>query len=287
MKKLLASLGVAMLLLTACGREAEIDGSDLTTAESSAPTASADATATSAPGATAKASAAPGGAAATGAPASAAATSAPGTSSGGTPAEGKANTPADGTYVYTYTGESSDPFNPAGPPRKFNGELTRESTHSGNVYTEEITNSEEAGRRTVRTRWSSTKVEMLSLRTQSPVGDFACEFDPPIVIAKFPLKAEVYPTQQLKGEGNLCTGSIDITYVRKTTVADATKKSWPVWEVKVRTQGESGQLKLTQNETRYVSPELGFEVKTVANVEGQYGAQRFKSNSTSTLKSHP
>jgi hypothetical protein len=287
MKRLLALVAVAMMVLAACGREAEIDGSGLTTGASSAPTASADAGATSGPDATAEASASPRAGGATAAPASAAATRAPSGAARPAPPEGRVNPPADGTYVYAYSGEASDPFNPAGPPSKFSGELTREVSHSGSTYTEEITNSEQAGRVTIRTRWSSTKVEMLSLRTESAAGDFGCTFNPPLVIARLPLKPETYPSQQLKGEGSACDGTLDITIVRKTTAQDTTKKSWPAWEVKVKTQINSGQLKIVQNETRYISPELGVEVKTLGQSDGQYATQKFRTSSTSTLKSHP
>jgi hypothetical protein len=287
MKKVLAFLAAAMLLLAACGREGPEDSSALTTSDPSAPTASADAVASEAPGAaTAKASA-PAGSTATTAPGTSAATAAPATSDRTAPAEGRANPPADGTYVYNYSGEASDPFNPAGPPTKFSGELTNEISHSGSTYTAEITNSEQPGRTTIKTRWSAAKVEMLSLQTESAAGDFGCTFNPPLLITKFPIKPETFPTQQLKGEGNACNGSLDITVVRKTTAADATKKSWSVWEVKVKTQIKSGQLTITQNETRYVSPELGVEVKSVGTSDGQYAAQKFKTSSTSTLKRHP
>jgi hypothetical protein len=286
MKKALAATALAMLLLSACGREARLD-TDTLTAASAEPTASAEAAASAAPGATAEVTASVGPGGATAAPTSAAATTRPATSGGGAPPEGRANPPADGTYTYAYNGEASDPFNPSGPPTKFSGELTNEISHSGSTYTSELTNSEQAGRTTIKTRWSAAKVEMLSLRTESAAGDFGCTFNPPLVITRFPIKPETYPTQQLKGEGNACDGQLDIQVVRKTTAVDATKKSWPVWEVKVKTHLESGQLKITQNETRYVSPELGVEVKTVGSSDGQYATQKFRTSSTSTLKSHP
>ncbi len=288
MKKILAFLAVSTLLLAACGREAELDGSALATGgPTSAPTASAGAAATDAPKATATARAAAGGGAATSAPTSAASTAAPATSERNAPPEGRANTPADGAYVYAYSGTASDPFNPSGPPEKFDGELTSEYSHSGNVYTAEITNSEQPGRTTIRTRWSSAKVEMLSLKTESAAGDFGCTFDPPLLITKFPIKPETYPKQTLRGEGNACDGTLEITVVKKTTQKDATGKTWSVWEVKVKTMLKSGQLTLTQNETRWVSPELGVEVRSNGSSDGKYAAQSFKTTSTSSLKKHP
>jgi hypothetical protein len=292
MKRVLAVLAAAMLLLAACGREGAEDESTLTS-ESAVPTASAGggAEATDVPDAAATASAAAGGGAtgggATTAPTSAARTAAPATSDRKPPAEGRANPPTDGTYVYSYSGTASDPFNPSGPPEKFNGELTTQSSHSGSTYTAEITNSEQPGRTTIRTRWSSTKVEMLSLKTESAAGDFGCTFDPPLLIIKFPIKPETFPTQTLKGEGNACNGSLDITIVKKTTQKDATGKSWSVWEVKVKTTLKSGQLTLTQQETRWLSPELGVEIRSNGTSDGKYAAQSFKTTSTSALKKHP
>jgi hypothetical protein len=287
MKKMLAVLAAAMMLLAACGREGTQDESTLTS-ESSAPTASSDAGATDAPGASAQASAAAGaGAGASTAPSSAARTAAPATSSRAAPAEGRANPPADGTYVYSYNGTASDPFNPSGPPEKFAGELTRTLSHSGTTYTDETTNSEQPGRTTIKTRWTSAKVEMLSLKTESAAGDFGCVFDPPLLITRFPVKPETYPKQTLKGEGNACNGSLEITIVRNTTQKDATGKAWKVWEAKVRTTLKSGQLTLTQNETRWVSPELGVEIRSNGSSDGKYATQSFKTTSTSSLKKHP
>jgi hypothetical protein len=292
MKKVPAFLAAATLLLAACGSEGKIDGSALTS-ESSAPTSpgasDGDAAApseTDAPEASAQASAAAGGGGATAAPTSAARTAAP-SASRPAPPEGRANPPVDGTYVYAYSGTASDPFNPAGPPQKFNGELTTKISHSGNTYTAEITNSEQAGRTTIKTRRSSTKVEMLSLKTESAAGDFGCTFDPPLTITKFPIKPETFPTQQLEGEGNACDGQLDITVVRKTTQKDATGKSWSVWEVKVKTTLKSGQLTLTQQETRWASPDLGVEIRSDGSSDGKYAGQSFKTTSTSSLKKHP
>lgn len=287
MKKAVAVLGAAMLLLAACGREGA-EESALATAQSLPPSVSPDAAATQAPDATASAAAATDRGTATTAPtARAQTTAAPRTSTRAAPPAGRANPPADGTYRYTYSGTASDPFNPSGPPERFNGELTTEFSHSGNVYTAEITNSEQAGRTTIRTRWSSVKVEMLSLKTESAAGEFGCTFNPPLVITKFPVKPETYPTQELKGEGNACNGTLDITIVRNTTQKDATGKSWNVWEARVKTTIKSGQLTLTQNETRWVSPELGVEVRSNGSSDGKYAAQSFKTTSTSALKSHP
>jgi hypothetical protein len=286
MKKGLAFLVVGTLLFAACGRERAINEDALTTSEpSAAPTSAANAGESAKPAASAPASAAPAGAASA-APSAAAATSAP-VAAAKPPPEGRINAPRDGAYVYSYSGTASDPFNPTAPPQKFNGELTNDSSHSGAVYTSETTNSESPGRTTIRTRWSSARVEMLSLKQETPAGDFSCTFNPPLLIIKFPVKPETYPQQQLKGSGNACNGTLDIQIVNKQTVTDGTGKSWSTWQVKVRNTLKSDQLTVTQNETRWVSPELGTEVRANRTTDGKYAAQSFKTTSTAVLKKHP
>jgi hypothetical protein len=282
----MALLAAALLLFAACGREGGKDESTLTTSDASAgPTASAAAGSSAAPGASAGASAAPALGASAKPSAVAGATSAPAAVK--PPPEGRANPPKDGTYTYAYSGSASDPFNPTAPPSRFSGTLTNEHTHSGSVHTTETTNSETPGRTTIRTRWSTAKVEMLSLKNQSSAGEFGCTFDPPLLITKFPIKPETYPQQQLKGEGNACSGTLDITIVKKETVKDGNGKAWSTWQVKVKTTLKSDQLTITQNETRWIAPELGVEVKTNGASDGKYATQSFKTTSTSALKKYP
>src|SRR5262249_26362507 len=163
---------------------------------------------------------------------------------------------------YAYSGSASDPFNPGAPPQKFSGELDTKYTSNGTTHTAEVTNSENPGRQTTTTRWLADKVEMLSLKTESAAGDFGCTFNPPLVITKFAIKPETFPQQQLKGSGNACDGTLDIQIVRKTTAKDATGRTWSVWQVHVKTTLHSGQLRITQDETRYMSPDLGVEVRS-------------------------
>jgi hypothetical protein len=274
---------VAFLLLVAgCGREgaltSELTGTSPTPEATTTPAATGPA---SSPGATA----------------TAAATAAPGT--GGTggqqtappAAQGGVNTPKDGKYVYTYKGEATDPFNPAAPPQKFDGELTIESSHQGNVYTSEQTNTESPGRVTTRSRWEATRITLLSFKTETAGGDFSCTFDPPLLIAKIPIKPETFPTQQLKGTGNACDGKLDISVQAKETVQDATGKSWSTWRVRVKLQVGNEQFTNTTDQTQWFSPELGIEIKTdeVSNgeVRSPGGAQKFSGKSGSVLKSHP
>jgi hypothetical protein len=284
-RKLLALLAVAVMLFAACGKE----GEEATLAEgeaTAAPSASAAVAsgAKAAPGATT----APGGAAKTTAPAAtgAAATRAPGAQPP-PPAQGGANRPKDGTYVYNVNGSASDPFNPAAPPQKYSGEQTKVLSHQGDVYTEETTSSEQAGRTTIRTRWATDRVTMLSFKSETQGGEFSCTFNPPLLITKFPTKPETYPKQQLKGQGNACNGSLEITIVKREMVKDASGRAWSTWQAKVRLMFKTEQVTVTNNETRWVSPDLGETIKSVATADGKFGPTTFKGTANTLLKTHP
>lgn len=268
------------LLVAGCGREGPLV-SGLTAGSTPAATTTPAPTATATAGpqatATASASAAPGGdgATQTAKPAS----------------QGGVNTPKDGSFVYTYKGESTDPFNPAAPPQSFDGELTIDSSHQGNIYTSEQTNTEEPGRVTTRTRWEATRILLLSYKTETGGGDFSCTFDPAPVILKIPIQPEKFPTQTLKGSGNACDGSFDLEVVAKESVKDAAGTSWSTWRIKVRLQLGNEQFTLTTNQTQWFSPDLGIEIKTEETSNGEVrtpgGSQQFSGKSNSVLKSHP
>jgi hypothetical protein len=286
MKKAITTVAILALLFAACGREGGKEDTLTQSGASAAPTATAKSGAvasTASPGATDEVTDAPGGATARPA-ATAAATSGPARTA---PPEGRSNPPKDGTYVYAYKGEASDPFNPAAPPQKFSGELNNDISHEGNVYTSETTNSESAGRTTLRTRYSTSKVELLSFKVESQGGDFGCTFNPPLLITKFPIKPETYPKQNYAGEGNACDGSLEVQIIGKETVKDATGKAWSTWKAHVRTTFKSDQLDITQDENRWVSPELGIEIKTIGTTKGKFATTNFDAKNDSVLKSHP
>jgi hypothetical protein len=201
------------------------------------------------------------------------------------------NTPKDGRYVYTYKGEASDPFNPTAPPEPFDGERTVEVSHSGNVYTSEETNTEMPGRFTLRTRWEPSRIQLLSFQTETAAGDFNCNFDPPLLIAKIPIRPETFPTQPFKGSGNACEGKLDITVERQEAMKDTTGRSWSTWRIRVKLQAGNDQFTSTTDQTQWFSPDLGIEVRADGTSQGEFrtptGSQRFEGKSTSVLKSHP
>ncbi|MGH2651285.1 MAG: hypothetical protein ACRDHK_08755, partial [Actinomycetota bacterium] len=256
-KRPLIVLLASLLLYAACGQEGNIvPGLASSDGDPAGPTPSAGTAAEPSP-------TAPG---ATKAPAATAAATAP---PGGTQAqptkpvaEGGINPPKDGRYVYTYQGESTDPFNPGAPPQKFSGELYSEVSHQGNVYTEEQTNTETPGRFTTRTRWESSRILLLSFNTETAGGDFSCVFDPPLTIANIPIKPGTIPTQTFKGRGNACNGKLDITVETKENTTDANNKTWSAWRVKVRIEAGNEQFNTITDERQWLAPELGVEVRT-------------------------
>lgn len=204
------------------------------------------------------------------------------------------NPPSDGTYVYDLEGSSTDPFNPAGPPREFadDAEATVDVTHSGDVYTSETTNSESPGVSTTKTKWESSRVLLLSLKTETGGGDFGCVFDPPIVATKLPPAPEAYATQEWQCKDSEGSGSTDITIVGQEDVTDANGKTWSTWKVETHTVFDFGQASGVQDDTRWVAPELGMDVRSEGSSEGEFelGAgqtQPFTSESRTVLKRHP
>jgi hypothetical protein len=290
MKKGRVVAGVALVLLlgAACGKEnAPDEVLTVDTGASPAPGAAAtnapDASAApgatdAAPGATTKPAATAAGTRATAGPV----TTAP---------PGERQPPKDGRYTYANSGKRTDPSNPAAGQQPFEGERYDDISHSGDTYTIESTNTEEAGRIVTKLRWAASRVELLQITIETQIGTYSCRFDPVLVITKFPVKPETYPTQTFKGEGNACNGKLDITVVKKETQKDATGKSWEAWQAKVRTETKPPNLSIVTNETQWVAPDLGVSVRSEGASNGEYksGATTFKFSSTSTavLKKYP
>lgn len=291
-RRILATLAAALMLLAACGREGdpeEVSGlGDSSPTPSATVEADAEADETSEPGSTEEPE---GGAATTSGPAATAAGSTATSGPVRTAAPGRASPPKDGTYTYTYEGKGNDPTNPAAGEQSFSGERYDKISHSGGTYTTETTTSEDAGRTTIKTRWTDTKVEMLEIVIESQAGTFSCRFDPPLVITKFPIKPETYPTQTFKGDGNACDGKLDITIVKKEDVKDAAGKAWSTWNVKVHTEIRPPNLVIIQDETRWVSPDIGVGIRSQGTQDGTFksGATTFKFDNsfTSVLKKRP
>jgi hypothetical protein len=201
--------------------------------------------------------------------------------------------PKDGSYVYRADGSSTNPFSPPNsPPQKFSNEtVTQKVSHSGNVVTTEQTTSMSAGTSTQKTRWEADRVLLLSVNTSTPQGDYGCTFNPPLLITKFPVKPGTIPTQKFKGSGNACSGSLDITIVKREATTDANGKSWDTWRVQVKTTANAGQFTQSSNETRWVAPAISSEIRSTGNsdvkITGAGGSQTAHQTLTIALKSYP
>lgn len=203
------------------------------------------------------------------------------------PASGTSNEPKAGTYTFETKGEATDPFNPTAPPEKYEGESTAEISRDGAITTRSDSSDRQAGRVTTRTKRETSRVLMLSFKAETPAGDFSCEFDPPLVVTKFPVKPEKYGRQDFKGKGNACDGYVEIEVLRKEAAKDANGKSWDTWAVFIKQYFQTDQLKSTSEQTRWISPDLGIEVKTDGKSSGQFGAQKFEATGQSFLRDYP
>jgi len=280
-KSVLVAVAIAMLL-AACGKAKQ---SNVTLGEtSSSPGASTSA----APGSSKapKASAAPG---TTKAP-SASSSSSSGTKNVTTPkpaSQGGANPPKDGTYTYRTDGNSNSPQ--TGPQTYTNQTVTSKISHSGNVYsTAQSTNQ---GTSTSKNQWTSTEVLFLSININSPYGTFSCTYNPPLVITKFPTKPETFPQQKLDGSGNACGGTLDISVLRKENVTDAAGHTWSAWlyHVKITSSFTYNGAPVTSksDEMRWFSPDIGVQVKSVADTTMTSALGTTTGHSTTLLKTRP
>jgi len=281
-KPLLLALTL-LLVMGACSKSKEGNLTLGGTSASPGATAATGGTATSAPKTSAKA----------GGTKPAATTSSSGTKGGSqsTPKPapaGGSNTPKDGSYGYTVSGTATNPQ--TGQPSNYSNQtVTAKISHKGDVYSTEQSSNQ--GTNTSKDQWTSTKVLFLSVSISSPYGTFSCTYKPPLTIAKFPTKPETFPQQQLSGSGNACGGTLDIQVLRKENVADATGHSWSSWVIHVKINSSfkyNGQTITTKSdEMRWVSPDLGVQVKSVADTESDTPFGKAKGHATSLLKSHP
>jgi hypothetical protein len=287
-RKVPVAIIVLLLVATACGggkKESALTG---TSGSSATPGAGASA----APGKSAAPAKSGGSKSSTG---GAATGKAAGQTGNGKPVVGAGgiSPPKDGKYVYRLDGEATNPFTPASPPQKFSNEtLTKTVSHSGNVITTEQSSSVSAGRSTQKVRWESNRILLLYIKAETPQGEYTCTFDPPLLITKFPLRAETIPTQNFKGQGNACSGKLDITVERQESAKDATGRSWSAWKVHVQTEGNSAQFTQKSDDTRWVVPVLGLvEVHTQGttdlSIKGAGGTQNSHGSQQTALKSYP
>jgi len=285
MRKALLTTVALALVLAACGKAKETNLNLGVSSASPGTTSSAAPGETTAP----KSSSAPG---ATKAPSSSSSSSSTSGSKGSTttpkPAPpGGANTPKDGTYDYRADGSVTS--NGSNPQNYSNQTVTADISHSGNVYTTKQTTQQATT--TSKDQWTSTKILFQSVEISSPYGTFSCTYNPALTIAKFPTKPETFPQQHLSGSGNACGGTLDIQVLDKENVVDASGHTWSAWKihVKINSQFKYNGTPVTaqSDEMRWFSPDLGVEVKSIANGSNTSPLGKTTSKTTTVLKSHP
>lgn len=203
---------------------------------------------------------------------------------------GEITPPQPGTYVYDLTASSIDPDDPDAPDRRVEGEQSETISVEGDVYSSEITIEGNPGFVTViRTRWEERSVLLLSSETTTPDASSRCTFEPPVEIVHLPTREERFPTQEWDGPG--CQGRTDITVLGAQTVRDATGRAWATWKFEVRTETTSPGGSVVETETRWLSPELGRDVRTDRIADGERssptGTRRFHNATQTVLKSNP
>ena len=226
MKKVLAFLAAAMMLLAACGREGTGGRRlTLTTSDPSAPTASSDAAASDAPDATARPRRHP-----AAAPrrrhrlvrGNGRARNVVARRTGRGPGE-----PAGRRQLrqYAYSGEASDPFNPTGPP----DEVQRHADQRVLAQRHDLHRRDHEQRTAGPDDDQDALVvhegrdALASRRSRPPATSGArstprCDHEVPDQAGDLP------DSSSSRASGNACNGSLDITIVKKTTAADATRQ---------------------------------------------------------------
>lgn len=202
-------------------------------------------------------------------------------------AAGEITPPEPGTYVYEISGRSLDPDD---PERVLNSvdrvELIEEVTADGDTFTSEITTEGSPGVVTrIETRWERDRLLLVSSDTESEAGGSTCAFEPPVTVTRIPIRAGDLPTQTWETEG--CSGSIDVSVVGRATAPDATGQRWETWKLEVRTETSAPGVSTVETETRWLSPELGKEIRSERVAEGERGERRFHNVTQTALRSHP
>lgn len=196
--------------------------------------------------------------------------------------------PKSGAYTFNAKGEASDPTNPTAPPQKYEGTATAEVSRSGDVVTREDTADNSPGNVTLVTKYEDARILLMSFKAETTAGDFSCTLDPPIVIATFPVKVGQKFGGDFKGDGNACEGSsVSIEVTKQEAAKDASGKSWDTSVIVVKQILKSGQLSTNSEQTRWISPDLGVEIKTSGKTSGSFGATKFSGSGTTVLKDYP
>jgi len=178
--------------------------------------------------------------------------------------------PRPGTYVYDLIGLGETKSKvPAG------SQLTEQISVSGDVYTVEVTNNQNANTQRIEFRWEDGRVVRLANETVLGGRRTSCRYDPPLEVLRIPIRQEEYREQEATG----CDETTQISVVGREKIEDAEGKAWETWALELHSDsgGRSDQA------TRWFSPELGREIRIDTASETPEG----RNETSQLLRSYP
>jgi hypothetical protein len=206
--------------------------------------------------------------------------------------EGEVNRPKSGTYYYEYSSESTNAATPDEPKAtsKPDAQLARKIGYQGSNGMAVGERSTE-GPAVAETNYVWEDDRLLEVGSELRQGEQTntCTYEEPVIALKFPLKAESYGDQSTEGDGEACGGTRKIEVVEETTTTDANGNPWSVWHIKITTTSESNGLRIERTDQRWLSPDLGTDVRyeTDARYINPEGGVSAASKSVATLKTYP
>lgn len=206
--------------------------------------------------------------------------------------QGRVNLPAEGTYRYEYTAESTNNTLPDATPQRADDDarLTSEVTVEGEVVTISDETTEGPAVATVNRRLAEDGVYDLSFETTSPRGTAGCTFDEPVQILPIPLEEREFEPQPFAGDGASCDGERKVTVEGAEDIQDAQGTTWSTWKVVMENTVRSNVgLSSTSTLTAWFSPDLGKEIKieSVAETIDPEGQVAARGESSQLLSRYP
>lgn len=133
------------------------------------------------------------------------------------------------------------------------------------------------------TQWEPGRVLLLYTNLLSD-GEHRCVYEPPVEILRLPIQAQVLPAQPW--EGAECSGEIQVSVLRKESVSAAGRR-WEAWKVRQVMRYVMGDLEGTRDDTIWISPDLGVELKIERKADVTRSGDRLRMRQTMLLKEYP
>jgi hypothetical protein len=198
------------------------------------------------------------------------------------------NRPADGTYLYTYETEVTQPQK---SPRRStpDAELSSKVTIDGDVVTIAERSTEGSAVATVKRRYTEQGVVELSFGTKTEQGSTGCELSEPLTVVPLPLEKGELDPERIDGEGASCEGERTVSVGDAEEIEDASGNMWSTRRVKIENVVRSVGLTSVSALTLWFSPDLGREIKTssIAENVNAEGNVVIRGETNTLLKSYP